>query len=95
MNEKTVFAMRLNRELKLKGLTSEKIIEAARAVDLTINDFLGACVIEHIGKPDDYEYLATRLMRIRNPKVNRETHKKLIEHLRNMDSDLLRAWGEQ
>lgn len=77
MNDKQVYTVRLNEKLKLRGLTSEMIETQAEREGLSINDFIGVCVLSYCKPSDDYKSLLNRILRMSSPDDVKDLEVKL------------------
>lgn len=64
IEQKLIFHVRINESLKRKGLTGAKIEKAAMSLNLSVNDFIGECLLAYLEPKDDYKSLLSKILRI-------------------------------
>lgn len=56
--------MRISKSWLDRGLTYDRVAEAADKSGLTINDFIGECLLAYLEPKDDYKSLLSKILRI-------------------------------
>lgn len=64
MSEKRYLNMRISKSWLDRGLTYDRVAEAADRAGLTVNDFIGECLLTYLEPKDDYKSLLSKILRI-------------------------------
>ena len=74
--------MRINSRLLEKGLTYDRVVKAAEKQGLSLNDFIGACLLEFLEPKEGYNTLLRKLLKFSNPEVDHELESRFLEKVR-------------